>query len=60
VESVELDRSSGLKVLDVAAFSIVRLASPYATLPPNILREYDQLVITRTWFFGRGDRLWTE
>jgi protein TonB len=60
VESVELDRSSGLKVLDEAAFRIVRLASPYATFPPNILREYDQLVITRTWFFGRGDRLWTE
>jgi protein TonB len=60
VESVEPDRSSGLKVLDEAAFRIVRLASPYATFPPNILREYDQLVITRTWFFGRGDRLWTE
>jgi protein TonB len=60
VEWGALARSSGLKVLDEAAFRIVRLASPYATFPPNILREYDQLVITRTWFFGRGDRLWTE
>jgi protein TonB len=60
VESIELDRSSGLKVLDDAAFRIVRMASPYASFPPNIRRDTDLLVITRTWFFGRGDRLWTE
>jgi protein TonB len=60
VESIELDRSSGLKVLDDAAFRIVRMASPYASFPPDIRRDTDLLVITRTWFFGRGDRLWTE
>ncbi len=60
VESIELDRSSGLKVLDDAAFRIVRMASPYAVFPPDIRRDTDQLVITRTWFFGRGDKLWTE
>jgi len=60
VESIELDRSSGLKVLDDAAFRIVRLASPYAAFPHDIRRETDFLVITRTWFFGRGDKLWTE
>jgi len=60
VESVELDRSSGLKVLDDAAFRIVKMASPYAAFPPAIRRDTDLLVITRTWFFGRGDRLWTE
>jgi len=60
VESIELDRSSGLKVLDDAAFRIVRMASPYAVFPPDIQRETDLLVITRTWFFGRGDKLWTE
>jgi len=60
VESIELDRSSGLKVLDDAAFRIVRMASPYATFPSDIRRDTDLLVITRTWFFGRGDRLWTE
>ena len=60
VESIELDRSSGLKVLDDAAFRIVRMASPYARFPPDIRRDTDLLVITRTWFFGRGDRLWTE
>ncbi len=60
VESVELDRSSGLPVLDAAAFKIVRMASPYAGFPPEIRRDTDLLVITRTWFFGRGDKIWTE
>lgn len=60
VEAVELDRSSGLKVLDEAAFKIVRLAAHYAPFPPDIRRDTDLLVITRTWFFGQGDKLWTE
>ncbi len=60
VESVELDRSSGLKVLDAAAFKIVRMAAPYARFPPDIKRDTDLLVITRTWFFGQGDTIWTE
>ena len=60
VDSIELDRSSGLKVLDAAAFKIVRMASPYAPFPPNIRRDTDLLVITRTWFFGQGDKIWTE
>jgi protein TonB len=60
VESVELDRSSGLKVLDAAAFRIVRMAAPFAEFPPDIRKDTDLLVITRTWFFGQGDRLWTE
>ena len=60
VESIELDRSSGLKVLDAAAFKIVKMATPFAAFPPNIRRDTDLLVITRTWFFGQGDKIWTE
>src|SRR6266850_6926978 len=60
VDSIELDRSSGLKVLDAAAFKIVRMAGPYAAFPPAIRRDTDLLVITRTWFFGQGDKIWTE
>ncbi|HLS85169.1 MAG TPA: TonB family protein [Burkholderiales bacterium] len=60
VDSIELDRSSGLKVLDAAAFKIVRMASPFAAFPPEIRRDTDLLVITRTWFFGQGDKIWTE
>ena len=60
VESIELDRSSGLKALDAAAFKIVKMATPFAVFPPNIRRDTDLLVITRTWFFGQGDKIWTE
>jgi protein TonB len=60
VESVELDRSSGLKVLDAAAFRIVRMAAPFSKFPASIRRDTDLLVITRTWFFGQGDKIWTE
>ena len=28
--------------------------------PPDIRRDTDLLVITRTWFFGQGDKIWTE
>ncbi|HEV7477052.1 MAG TPA: TonB family protein [Burkholderiales bacterium] len=60
VESIELDRSSGLKVLDAAAFRIVKMATPFAAFPADIRRDTDLLVITRTWFFGQGDKIWTE
>jgi periplasmic protein TonB len=60
VESIELDRSSGLKVLDAAAFRIVKMATPFARFPADIRRDTDLLVITRTWFFGQGDKIWTE
>lgn len=60
VDSIELDRSSGLKVLDAAAFKIVKMATPFAAFPPDIRRDTDLLVITRTWFFGQGDKIWTE
>src|SRR5207237_7725331 len=60
VDGIELDRSSGLKILDAAAFKIVRMAGPFAAFPPAIRRDTDLLVITRTWFFGQGDKIWTE
>lgn len=60
VDAIELDRSSGLKVLDAAAFKIVKMATPFAAFPPDIARDTDLLVITRTWFFGQGNKIWTE
>jgi protein TonB len=60
VDNIELDRSSGLKVLDAAAFKIVKMASPFAAFPATIRRDTDLLVITRTWFFSQGDKIWTE
>ena len=60
VESIDLDRSSGLKVLDKAAFRIVQIAAPFAAFPADIRKDTDLLVITRTWFFAQGDKIWTE
>jgi len=60
VESIDLDRSSGLKVLDAAAFRIVQMAAPFAAFPADIRKDVDLLVITRTWFFAQGDKIWTE
>jgi protein TonB len=57
VESVEVNRSSGHKVLDQAAIRIVRLASPFDRFPGNIRTDTDILHITRTWTFTRGDQV---
>ena len=60
VESVEINKSSGQRILDAAAQKIVRLAAPYAPFPPNIRKEADILSITRTWTFTTNDRLQAE
>lgn len=60
VENVEINRSSGQKILDEAAVRIVNLAAPYAAFPSDISRDTDILSITRTWTFTRADQLFTE
>jgi protein TonB len=57
LESVAIDRSSGQKILDIAAQKIVEMAAPYAPFPPDIRRDTDILYITRTWTFAPGDSL---
>lgn len=60
VDTVEINRSSGRKVLDEAALRIVHLGSPYAAFPTDIAKDTDVLSITRTWIFTRSDQLATE
>jgi protein TonB len=60
VESVQLNRSSGEKILDAAAHRIVQMAAPFAAFPASIRKDTDLLVITRTWFFAQGDKVWAE
>ncbi len=57
LESVDVHRSSGQRILDAAAVRIVEMGAPYAPLPANIRRDTDVLVITRTWSFSKGDEL---
>jgi len=60
VENVEINRSSGQKVLDAAAVKIVEMSAPFAAFPPDIKRDTDVLHITRTWMFTKGDELRSE
>lgn len=60
VESIEVSKSSGQRILDAAAMRIVKLAAPFAPLPPNITKDTDILTITRTWTFTQSDRLESE
>jgi periplasmic protein TonB len=57
LESIAVDRTSGQKLLDLAAARIVEMAAPYAAFPPEIKRDTDILYITRTWTFAPGDSL---
>ena len=59
VDRVEINRSSGHKVLDEAAQRIVLLAAPFAAFPPDIRRDTDVIEIVRTWTFTQGDQIQT-
>ena len=57
VMRIDINRSSGHKVLDESARRIVQMASPYSPFPPDIQRDTDVIEITRTWYFTQGDQL---
>ncbi|MHB1143696.1 MAG: energy transducer TonB [Thiobacillus sp.] len=57
IEAVDVDRSSGSRILDAAAIRIVELAAPYASFPDDMRKKTDILSITRTWTFTRSDKL---
>ncbi len=59
IREVTILRPSGHKILDDAATRIVRLAGPYAPLPPEMLKDTDVLHITRTWLFTSSNELST-
>jgi len=59
VEKIEIDRSSGSRVLDAAVERIVALAGPFKPFPDPLRRDADILHITRVWSFTRSDVLVT-
>jgi periplasmic protein TonB len=59
IEDVVIDKSSGSKILDEAAKSIVKLGEKYAVFPPDIKKDTDILSITRTWTFTQEDQVAT-
>lgn len=60
VDGVEIDRSSGHKVLDDAARRIVTMAGPYGAFSADIRRDFDIVTITRTWNFTSSNQLETK
>ena len=60
IDSVFVQKSSGHSILDRAAERIVRMSAPFAPFPQDLRRDTDILVITRTWHFAQGDRMFGE
>jgi protein TonB len=60
LDQVEINRSSGVRILDQAAVRIVKLAAPYSPFPPDIAKDTDVMSITRTWTFTRSDQFTAE
>jgi protein TonB len=56
LDDIVVRRSSGDKALDQAALRILRLAAPFAPLPPNIREDYDVLRFAYEWDFAAGLR----
>ncbi|MGJ0515635.1 MAG: TonB family protein [Methylomicrobium sp.] len=52
IYSIRINKSSGIPELDEAAKNIVRMSSPFAPLPQDLLKELNVLVITRVWKFS--------
>ena len=57
VEDIEINRSSGQRILDASAVRIVKLSAPFPPFPPDIAKDTDILSITRTWTFTSSDKL---
>jgi protein TonB len=57
IESIQIERSSGSKVLDAAAIKIVEMSAPFPPFPEAIRKKVDILGITRSWTFTRSDQL---
>ncbi len=51
LKDAQILSSSGYPMLDKAAIKIVRMASPYASFPPELRAITDKLEIVRTWHF---------
>ena len=60
LERVDINRSSGQRILDAAALRIVELAAPYQPFPADIAKDTDVISITRTWVFTRSDQFVAE
>jgi periplasmic protein TonB len=54
LQSVRIQRTSGLPEIDAAALDILRLASPFDPFPPELARDYRVLRFAYEWQFVGG------
>lgn len=57
LESVVIDRSSGVAAIDNAVRRIVLMLSPFAPFPSDLAVDYDVIEIRRVWTFDVALRL---
>ena len=57
---MEIQSSAGKSILDEAAKKIVRIAAPFKPFHQEMRDSYDQLMVTRTWLFGKNNTLLTK
>ncbi len=55
VEKIEVNKSSGKKVLDETAVRFINLAAPFDQFPDDVLKDTDVLAVTRTFTFTTAD-----
>jgi protein TonB len=60
LEDVQIDRSSGSRILDAAALKIVQMSAPFAPFSEEMRKKVDILSITRSWHFTSSDQLLSE
>ncbi|MBA3902410.1 MAG: energy transducer TonB [Rhodocyclaceae bacterium] len=60
LERVEVQRSSGHRILDEAALRIVRMAAPYGSFSAELKRQTDIVAFARTWVFTKADQIRSE
>ena len=59
LKDVIVTKFSGHKILDDAAVRIVKMAAPFERFPDDIRKDYDEIVIIRTWQFLPGNKVKT-
>lgn len=60
LEKVEIDHSSGSRILDAAAVKIVQMSAPFAPFSAEMRKKVDLFSITRTWHFTNNDELFSK
>jgi len=60
LSKINIIRSSGYKVLDDGALRIIQMASPYQPFPPDIRRDTDVIVFTKTINFTQANQISTK